>query len=217
MNNRLAIAILVFLVSQTLVAQHGHLWTTQEFKRNVQYEGYVVDLDGDTIRGFIQFADRIEIQEEVKFFLEKSNKKTDTTYRPADLLWYHFLDKTYQCINYSGGTSTKLIKGSLLLEEGCISKLVWFRDAPNRASLRRELNETLTEYGDRLYPSNEFYYHNTQRRHVTLDYFLLDFIGRMSTFIREDRELFEKVKFRDKGYGPNDIPEIFQEYNENCK
>ena len=64
MNNRLAIAILVFLVSQTLVAQHGHLWTTQEFKRNVQYEGYVVDLDGDTIRGFIQFADRIEIQEE---------------------------------------------------------------------------------------------------------------------------------------------------------
>jgi hypothetical protein len=217
MNNKLTIAFLAFLISQVLVAQHGHLWNNLEIERNKQYEGYVVDLSGDTINGFIQFADRVTMQEEVYFFLEKSNRKTDTTYKPADLLWYHFLDKTYQCINYSGTLSTTLVKGNLILERNCISKYVWFREVDDFADQRREANETMIDYMNRLYPSNEVHYNVKQRKAITLDYFLLSFEKRMSSFIRENPELSKKVLDRERGYGSSDVLEIIQEYNANCK
>ena len=217
MKNKCAITFLAFLITQLVAAQHSHLWTTEEFEKNRQYEGYVVDLEGDTIFGFIQFEDRVSIQEEVHFFLEMSDKQTDTNYRPTDLLWYHFLDKTYQCINYSGGLSTKLIKGNLLIESNCISKYVWFNDAENRASIRKEANETMIDYLDRLYPSTEVYYNVKQRKAITLDYFLLSYEKRMSSFIRENAEIATKVKTRERGYGSTDILEIFQEYNETCR
>lgn len=217
MNNKVTIALLAFLICQSLAAQHGHLWTSLEFERNKQYEGYVVDLSGDTINGFIQFADRVSMQEEVYFFLEKSNKKTDTVYFPADLLWYHFLDKTYQCISYSGGLSSKLIKGNLISEQDCISKYVWFREVDDFSSQRREASENFVDYMDRLYPSNEVYYNVKQRQAITLDHFLLNFEKRMSSFIRENSELSTKVKERERGYGSNDVLEIFREYNANCK
>ena len=217
MKNKCAITFLAFLITQVLAAQHSPLWTTEEFEKNNQYEGYVVDLEGDTTFGFIQLEDRVLIQEEVHFFLEKSNKQTDTIYRPTDLLWYHFLDKTYQCINFSGGLSTRLIKGNLLVESNCISKYVWYNDAENRATLRREANETLIDYLNRLYPSTEVYYNVKQRKAITLDYFLLSYEKRMSSFIQENSEIATKVKTRQRGYRSTDILEIFREYNETCR
>lgn len=216
MNINLILVFIAFAISQSLVGQHGHLWNDLEIEKNRQYEGYIVDLSGDTTHGFIQFADRVTIQEQVYFFLEKSNKKTDTLLFPADLLWYHFLNKTYQCINYSGGLSSQLIKGNLVLERNCISKYVWFRYADNFASQHKAADESNSDFMERLYPSNEVYYHLKQRKSVTLDHFILDFERRMADFLVENEELVAKIRKRDRGYGSNDVLDIIAEYNESC-
>lgn len=204
-------------LSQLAFAQYDTLWTSQGFEKNQQYPGYIVDLDGDTTHGYIQFADRVTMQDQVHFFLEKSNKKTDSLYFPADLTWHHFLDKTYQCINYSGGVSTRFIKGVLMVDRGCISKFLWYSQVEKFGEKRRQANESFSHFMNRIYPFNEVYYHNEQRKAITLDYFQLSFEKRMTGFVKENPELVEEMKEGDYGTEYEDILDIFQVYNTNCK
>ncbi len=74
-------------------------------------------------------------------------------YFPVDLLWYHFLDTTYHCINYSGTLSTKLIKGNLILERNCISKHVWFRHVDNFASQHKASDESNYDFMEDFTPA----------------------------------------------------------------
>lgn len=204
----------IVLVSLTASAQD---WTNDTYQQGNQYAGYIIDIDGKKTEGFIQYADRYSMQNNINFFTEKDNKKTKIKYSSADLKEYKVADKLYHCINFSGGLMAKPIKGNLLVEDGCIKKYMWYDRDDNYLTMHKLEGETDEMFQDRMYPSKAVYYKVDDEKPVTTDYFALKFEVKMSEYVSSNAELSKKVADKEKGYGMLSILAIIEEYNKDCK
>jgi hypothetical protein len=96
-------------------------WSTDKYQYDELYPGYVIKADGEKIAGFIKYRNRMSMQDEIVFFMDKNNSKTKETYRPEELLEYEVAEKHYDCIKYSGSALNNDTKAVLLVKKGCIS------------------------------------------------------------------------------------------------
>lgn len=190
-------------------------WDQSVYKYGEQYPGYVITAKGKKIEGFIKYTNRYDLQNTVVFFTEKGNRKSKEKYKSKDLKEYKMADKVYKCINYSGGLMKKPIKGNLVLEEGCITRYVWYSN--ETAVVRANPGESYEDYMIRKYPSTAVYKNQNSGEVRNMQNFGLGFAKKMSDFIKDNKELAIKVKGKEKGYRMLAIESIFDEYNEACK
>jgi len=201
------------IISLTVGAQD---WSTDVYKYGEQYPGFVIDVSGKKIEGFIKYQNRYTMQNSVLFYSEKGNKKSKVKYKTADLKEYKVADKVYHCIPYSGGLSAKAIRANLLVKEGCIAEYVWYDRAENYATMQKSPSETDEEFMIRKYPPKTVYFKNGDKPR-TVDYFGLKFSTKMSEWISDNQGLSEKVANKEKGYKMLNILNIIEEYNEACE
>ena len=190
-------------------------WDPSVYKYGEQYPGYVIDSKGKKIEGYIKYTNRYDLQNNVIFYTEKGNKKTKEKYKSKDLKGYKMADKVYDCINYSGGLMKKPIRGNLVLEEGCITKYVWYSN--ETSVVRKNPGESYEDYMIRKYPSTAVYKNQNSGEIKNMQAFGLGFAKKMSAFIKDNKELAAKVKGKKKGYRMLAIEAIMNEYNEDCK
>lgn len=111
--------ILLFALNFQLSAQD---WSTDVYQYDELYPGYVIKADGEKIAGFIKYRNRMSMQDEIVFFMDKNNPRTKETYKPSDLLEYEVAEKHYDCIKYSGSALNNDTKAVLLVKKGCITE-----------------------------------------------------------------------------------------------
>jgi hypothetical protein len=195
-------------------SQGVDVWSTDNFEENIYYEGYVVDIHNDTLRGFVRFTNRVDIQHEILFLKERDQLSSQVKYRPADLIGFGFVDKIYRCINYSGGSSSSAIKANLLAKVGCIEEYIWYEKAEGYSKMIKRPTESIKEFRNRRYISTRVYYNTNQRKAVDGDYFLLNRETKLLDFVKEDVELVNAMK--NKRFNSDKLEEIFRAYNLSC-
>ena len=205
---------LFFLSSISLNAQD---WSANTYTYGEQYEGYVIDLNGDRIEGFIKYRNRVIMQEEIIFYAEKDNTSTKKKYETSELNGYGVGDKTYECIPYSGSNARQSIQANLITSgEGCIKKYVWYTRASGYKSMIRKEGESDEAYGNRKFPSTIVYYKSTDGMGVTQAFFNDDFKKKMTAYTSDNKELSKKVKKGENGYQDRNFSAIIKEFNAGC-
>lgn len=216
MKMRGLLAVLFVFAGWMINAQD---WSTDKYQYNEIYEGYIITKEGERIDGFIKYRNRYVMQEEVIFYKSKSNPSSKKKYMADDLMEYKVADKTYHCINYSGGASVSKIRANLLINgEGCIKEYRWYERASGYNTLTRREGETDDEFLDRKFPPTTVYFKDGDEMAVTKDFFKDDFTKKMAAYVKDYKELYKKVKGGEKGYDKLfNLEAIFKEYNEWCK
>ena len=97
---KLVIASLLFASVSIIQAQNNDQsttasrvdWSPELYKVGKKYSGYIIKLDGDTVRGYIKALQRTNLdgigncaQNRVMFFLKESDKKPVEKYKPSEL------------------------------------------------------------------------------------------------------------------------------------
>jgi hypothetical protein len=208
------VAGLFLLSSITLNAQD---WSSDNYKYGEQYEGYVIDLNGDRIDGFIKYRNRVIMQEEVIFYSDKDNPSTKKKYETSELQAFGVGDKKYECIPYSGSKGVQSVQANLIIsEDGCIKSYVWYTRASGYKSMKKREGESDEAYGNRKFPSTSVYFKSTDGMGVTQDFFSDDFKKKMSAYTSDNKELSKKIKKGESGYQERNFMAIVKEFNEHC-
>lgn len=211
---KFSITSLFLLLMITASAQD---WSTTNYKYGEQYPGYVVDLDGQKLIGFIKYRNRNVMQKEVIFYSEKDNPSTKKKYKAKDLREYKVADKLYHCIPYAGSTSDFTFHGNLVVEgEGCIKQYVWYDCAPGYTTMKKLPGESDKAFGERKFPSKKVFFKDGDGAGVTKEYFKDGFPKKMATYVSSNKALAKKVKSKQPGYAERDMKKVIEEYNGEC-
>ena len=189
-------------------------WSNDVYKQGDIYPGYMIDKDGKKTEGFIKMQNRYAMQSTVLFYTDKNDRKSKLKIKSETLSEYSVAEKTWRCINYSGGLSKKTIKGNLLIEDGCISTYAFYT-YESGVNTRLE-GETAEMFANRKYPKSIVRHKVGDEIPVTDDYFLLGFVKRMSEYVASNEELAAKVANKEKGYKMLNMDAIMDEYNKDC-
>jgi hypothetical protein len=157
------------------------------------YQGYIVKLDGTKEFGYIQHLD--ESDRYVKVIFRKTRKAKKQKFKPKTLKAYHVADVTYHSVKFKE-VIMKAHKFLILESEGCINK-----------------------YSMRQYDNGEWQttmVFSKDGKAVSASMFLLKFAKKMSEFVKDDENLADKVRNKEKGYRLLGIENIINEYNDNC-
>ena len=193
-------------------------WSTDTYQYSELYEGYVITAEGVKIEGFIKYRNRYVMQEEVIMYKSKEDVRSKTKYEAADLAEYHVGDKTYHCINYSGGAGIDIRANLLISDDGCIKEYVWYDRASGYNKLIQRQGESDEDFGARKYPPTTVFYKSGDGMGVTADFFKNDFSKKMASYVSDNKVLAKKIKKGENGYTKLlNMRAIFAEYNKYCQ
>lgn len=170
--------------------------TAQQSRYSISnfYEGYIINKDGEKEKGFIMYLDETERYKKVIFKKDKKAKKK--RFNVKDIKGYKVAEQTYHALQYKA-VILKQTNFLLLEKEGCINTYS-----------KRTINEGAWENEMILSLNGDV---------VSTQTFALGFAKKLSAFIKDNVELSDKVKNKEKGYRLLSLEAIITEYNEACK
>lgn len=160
------------------------------------YEGYIVEKDGEKVRGYIQYLGESQRYEKVLFKKEKKGKKSK--YKPKDISGYKVADTEYRACQFKT-VLFKQTKFLVLEKDGCMEQMYW-----------REYNSE-----DQAWSGEIVLRVNGEA--VSTQTFLMGFAKKMAALVKDNKELYHKVKNKEKGYRLLALEAIVNEYNEQCE
>ncbi len=197
-------------------------WDPEIYQVGKLYKGYVIDLRGDTLHGFLQAGMRCPVegigasnQTVANFYQTETDKKPIAKYKPEDIKGYRIADKEYESINYSGGLFKKP-NFNLVVEEGAIRIYEWYATVENYLSLKKQNNETWEQFDARRFDIKLIIAKNPKDPQ---DFSMLglSFAKKMPALIADYEELASKVANKERGYGMFQIFAVIKEYNDWAK
>ena len=204
----------IFFIAITFQAT-AQDWSTDVYQYDELYPGYVIKADGEKIAGFIKYRNRMSMQDEIVFFMDKDNPRSKETYRPEELLEYEVAEKHYDCLKYSGSALNNYTKALLLVRSGCINEYAWYQRSDQYNKLVKSDGESDEDYAERKYPITTVY-HQEEQVPIDLDYFKDDYAKKMSQFLSNNKELSSRVKKEKAEYSEFKAKALVAEYNKNC-
>lgn len=220
---QLFIAILMLVSSQGVFAQSEPVKTVADWNPDIYdegklYPGYIIKLEGDTVRGFIKSRSRCSLtgmgssnQNTAEFYLYESDRKPVDKFKPSEIKGYKIADKEYQSIKYSGGLFNKP-NFNIIVKDGPIRIYEWYSMKDNFATIRKQSGENWRDYYERLYET-KLIIAKDPKEPVELAMLGLFFTKNFLPMIADYPELSEKVKNKEKGYTLLNIFDVIEEYN----
>ena len=220
---KLLIFAVLFATTSILQAQQGTTtsqadWSPELYQMGKKYSGYIINLDGDTVQGYIKALRRTNIdgmgvsnQNRVLFFVKESDKKPVEKYKPSELKGYKIADKVYESINYSGGLLKKP-NFNLVVQEGKIRMYEWYSTKEGFSGMRKQSGESWEEFDQRRYETN-LIIAKDPKEPINYSFLGLGFAKKMPPIISDHEELAKKVANKEKGYKWLNMFEVIKEYN----
>ena len=211
-----------------------HLWIgaflmgflTPVFAQDVQSDpqrgsvlpGFIITLNGDTVRGYLLNINLWMNQHMTFLYKTPDNPDGRIKYKPKEIRAYQVGNRFYESMKYPFAYSIYQYNFILRKADGPVKYYVWYFNE-NRAKLMSpdiSINELAKAY---VFEENELWKEEFARKGdgelTKFDLkFLIKFAKNMSEYIKEDKELAQKVADKVKGYQNVDIERIIREYNE---
>lgn len=193
-------------------------WSPEIYQVGKMYPGYIINLEGDTVKGFIKADQRCSIgglgssnQNTCAFYLNETDKKPVEKYKPADIKGYKIADKVYESIKYSGGL-LKAPNFNLVVQDGALRMYEWYSTKENYSTISKQSGETWAQYDARRFDYKQVVAKDPNAP-IELAMLGLSFAKKMPELISDYPELADKVANKEKGYGFLRIYEVIDEYN----
>lgn len=190
-----------------------------ELKRGSVLPGYVITLNGDTLKGYLLNINLWLNQHMTFFYKDSADAKSRIKYKPNEIKAYQVGSRFYESMKYPFSYSTSKQNFILRKQHGPIDYYVWYFDedkaklmSPNislanltSAFLFNEKDLWKNEYGRKA--NGEFTEFGAMK-------FIFKFAKNMAAYVVDDAELAKKILQNTKGYQNIDVEKIIKEYNE---
>lgn len=190
-----------------------------EPERGSVHPGYIITLEGDTIKGYLLNINLWMNQHMTFLYKDPNDAQGRIKYKPKEIKAYKVGNRFYESMDYTFSFSTHNHNFILRKTEGPVSLYVWYYDKDrgklmspditlaelSSAFLFDEKDLWKDEFGKK--PDGEF----TQLNGLK---FMMKFAKNMSAYVQDDTELADKIAKKTKGYQNIDIEKIVREYNE---
>lgn len=216
MNTKSFLLALVLVTAHTIMAQN---FDPQIYTVGKKYPGYVIKLNNDTVRGFIEAKERATIgglgysnQNRCEFYLNENDRKATEKYGPKDIKGYMLADKFYKSIPYSGG----LVKSNnfvLQTMSGRISRYVDYTTKEGFVNMNQGAGESQEDFDKRRYDIADVY-QKLDEDPVTWTKIVMSYAKVVSAMMSDYPELSEKIKNKEKGYKVDHFFDALKEYND---
>ena len=220
---QILIPALLFFFAGTAAAQTGSAgatadWNPQIYQVGKMYPGYIINLEGDTVKGFIKADSRCSYggmgssnQNTAAFYLHESDKKPVAKYKPDEIKGYKVADKVYESINYSGGLLKKP-NFNIVVTDGAIRTYEWYSTVDGYATLQMQSGETWKEFDARRFETKMIVAKDPK---APMEYSTLgmQFVKRMPELIADNPEMAKKVTNKEQGYKFINMFAVIDEYN----
>lgn len=211
---------LIASASMTVAAQNSKAdWNPAIYQVGKIYPGYIINMEGDTIKGFLKALNRCSTngigssnQNTAEFYLNETDKKPSAKYTPSTIKGYKIADKVYESIAYSGGLMKKP-NFNLVIIDGAIRVYEWYATVENFNTLNRQTGETWQQFDDRRFTVKAI----MAKKDVDpaeLSMVGLQWVKKMPAFISDNQEMVTKVTNKEKSYTFIHIWAVIEEYNE---
>lgn len=216
MKKTLIPALLLFFAGNT-IAQEAN-WSPEIYQVGKMYPGYIIENDGDTIRGFLKADTRCSNggigssnQNTAAFYANETDKKPVAKYKPDEIKGYRIGDKVYESINYSGGLMKKP-NFNLVVEDGAIRMYEWYSTVENYNMITQRSGESWKDYDARRFETKIIIAKDPKEpmEHSSLG---LGFAKKMPALMSDNPEMAKKVADKEKGYTFLNMFEVIKEYN----
>lgn len=207
---KLIAALALLLFAQVSFAQEE--WYGGVYKGGQIYPGYIVKITGDTVKGFIEYQGRIDMQNKCVFYSDPANKKTKLVYKGEDLKAYYVADKFYKSMNYSGGLMSGPVRFLWQRKAGRIAQYKWFDTAENANLMVKQAGETQSAFEMRQYTSKIIIQKLDEKpiEHSSLG---MSFAKKMGEMTADYPEMSTKIVNKENGYGMLKMFELIDQYN----
>jgi len=209
-----SISCVLLLGSLELQAQE----TSDSLLRRTKYPGYMINLQGDTIQGYVLNLNLWSNQVITFFFQDVNPEIPGKKYRPKDLLGYKTASREYVQLKYSGIMSPYKYNFFLKEIDGPFQLFSWYYFADG--SQLDGSPALLTEAKDDLLINEQdlwVQYIGKTAKGAIIDLssvgFRMKFSKKMSRLVSDDPELSSKVLNKEKGYRYEDLEKIIREFN----
>jgi len=185
------------------------LWT--------RYPGYVITLEGDTIKGALLLRNKISNQSKVFFFKDMDADEPQAKYHAKDIRGYQVGPRTYCSLKFSGQNAMRNHNFLLVVVEGPLTLYKWYYDDTER--LKIDDGDVWNAKIDLSFDEKGLSYQSVltmpDGRLIDLSdmKYVLGFKKNMSKLLSDCTELADHIARKDKGYTLDDMEAIAGEYN----
>ncbi len=215
----LTICLSMNAFSQNSVTSSSADWSPEIYQFGKKYPGYIITLEGDTVKGFLKAETRCSIggigasnQNTAEFYINESDKKPAAKYKPTDIKGYKIADKIYESIAYSGGLLKKP-NFNLVIEDGAIRLYEWYATVENYSTLSKQSGESWQDFDGRRFETKVIVCKNGSEP-IEMSMLGLSFAKKMPPLISDNAEMAQKVTNKEKGYTFLNMYEVIKEYNQ---
>jgi hypothetical protein len=193
-------------------------WSPEIYQVGKKYPGYIIQLNGDTVHGFLKADNRCSIggigssnQNTAEFYLNESDKKPVDKYKPDEIKGYMIADKLYESISYSGGLLKKP-NFNLVITDGAIRVYEWYSTVENYSLIQKQSGEDWKAYDARRFETKTIVAKDPSS---PIEYGILgmQFAKKMPELIADNAEMAKKVADKEKGYTFLNMFAVIEEYN----
>lgn len=190
----------------------------QEPERGSVLPGYIVTLQGDTVKGYLLNINLWLNQNMTFYYDHPENAEGRIKYKPNDLLAYQVGSGNYESIKFPFTYSTH--KQSFILRkiEGAVNYYVWYYDK-DRSKLKATeitldgLSSSFDFDEKALWTETYVRKGNEKFTKISGLKYVLNFAKNMSEYLKDDPELSKKIQGKTVGYQSIDTEKIIKEYN----
>lgn len=191
-----------------------HAATGQEAKKGTRYPGYFINAKHDTIRGYILFTNKMDVQKIGEYSNDSRGEKIRIHLLPNEVMGFFANNQVYTSLLY-GEADPLPYHFVLTLDEGYLKLYQYFFLARNLYISEGNGSRAATGY-DEQYLQSEYIV-------ITKDYSMEE-ISTQVSFMKKAKELFadnpelvSKIANKEKGYHYADLVAVVREYNESKK
>ena len=189
-----------------------------EPQRGSVLPGFIVTLQGDTVKGYLLNINLWMNQHMTFFYKSPDDLAGRIKYKPKEIKAYQVGNRYYESMKYPFNYSIYPYNFILRKVDGPIRYYIWYFNE-NRAKLMSpdislsDLTKAFLFIEDDLW-KDEFA-KKGDGDFIKFDFkFLVKFAKNMSDYVKDDTELAQKILNKVRGYQNVDIEKIVREYNE---
>ena len=190
-----------------------------EPERGSVLPGYIITLQGDTVKGYLLNINLWLNQKMTFFYKNPEDKEGRVKYTPKEIMAYRVGPRYYESIDHPFTNSIRSENFLLRKVDGPIKYYVWYFDE-DKSKLLVWDKITIADLGKAfLFEESELWkdeFGKKTNEETFTEFnlkFLLKFARNMSEYVKDDVVLAQKIADKTEGYKNINIEAIIREYN----
>lgn len=188
--------------------------TVPSLTEEALYPGCIISPENDTVSGYLFYKSLLHNQTQAIFYDSVSGSQHVRTFRPDEINGYILSGMLYHSVPFSGRYSARKTTFMHCLVEGSVSLYKWYFHEKQQYFESNAIWDYTSSYDPSF--QTQLFVHRKGEKPLELSAYRSPhrFHVRLSTYLKDDPGLAEKIRSKTPGFRFEDLHSIIRDYND---